>query len=75
MVVVGEKSFTLLVKSNDYCTGKDSCDELEKEEESATQKSEEEESNSGNGNGNEENPLEPEEDPKESKDNTNKKED
>jgi len=72
---IGEKSFTLLVKSNDYCTGKDSYDELEKEEESATQKSEEEESNSGNGNDNEENPLEPEEDPKESKDNTNKKED
>ena len=56
-----EKSFTLLVKSNDYCTGKYSWDELEKE--SASTKSEEEELNSGccfAGNDNEENPFEPE---------------
>ena len=83
-----EKSFTLLVKSNDYCSscceasqagGKYSCDELEKE--SASTKSEEEELNSGNGNDNEENPFEPEEypeepeDPEEPKGNSNKKQD
>uniref|UniRef100_UPI0030E0784B hypothetical protein n=1 Tax=Dematophora necatrix TaxID=2751867 RepID=UPI0030E0784B len=72
---IDEKSFTLLVKSNGYCTGKDSCDELEKEEESATQKSEEEELNKGNGNDNEENPFEPEEDPEEPRGNSNKKQD
>jgi len=81
---IDEKSFTLLVKSNDYCTqgGKDSYDELvfPKEEESASQKSEEEELNSGvacAGNDNEENPFEPEEDPEEPKGSlrTNKKQD
>jgi hypothetical protein len=75
----------LLVKSNDYCRGKDSCDELEKEEKSArarfartharTKKSEEEELNSGNGNDDEEYPCEPEEDPEEPKGNSNKKQD
>jgi hypothetical protein len=76
---IDEKSFTLLVKSNDYCHegGKDSCDEWEKEEKSATQESEEEELNSGRlaGNDNEENPFEPEEDPEEPKGNSNKKQD
>lgn len=76
-----EKSFTLLVKSNDYCIAPDAarrlelatlgkyyCDELEKE--SASTKSEEEELNSGcfAGNDNEENPFEPEEDPEEPED-------
>lgn len=71
---ISEKSFTLLIKSNDYCTGGDSCNELEKEKESF---SEIEELNSGDcfaaGNGNEENPLEPEKDPEKS--NSNKNED
>ena len=72
---IDEKNFTLLVKSNDDCIGKDSCGELEKE--SASPKSEEEELNSRcfAGNDNEENPFEPEEDPEEPNDHSNKKQD
>ena len=81
-----EKSFTLLVKSNDYCTGKYSCVELEKESSSLRTKSEKEKSNNdcceAAGNDNEENPFELEEDPledpeepEEPKGNSNKKQD
>lgn len=72
-----DRSFTWLVKSNDYCrfAGKDYCNELEKEEISASQKSEQEELNSSNANDNGENPFEPEKDPEEPKGNSKKKED
>lgn len=75
---IDEKSFTLLVKFNDYYTesDKDYCDEFEKERKSASQESdEEEELNSGNGNDNKENPFESEEDPEEPQGNSNKKQD
>uniref|UniRef100_A0A0D2ZS53 Uncharacterized protein n=1 Tax=Brassica oleracea var. oleracea TaxID=109376 RepID=A0A0D2ZS53_BRAOL len=77
-VDLDEKSFTLLVKFNDYYTesDKDYCDEFEKERKSASQESdEEEELNSGNGNDNKENPFESEEDPEEPQGNSNKKQD
>jgi hypothetical protein len=80
----------LLVKSNDYCTGKDSCVESEKEEELSSRrfyfffslspggivkKNGVAELPRGKGNDNEENPIEPEEDPEEPKGNSNKKQD